>query len=81
VSVLQVVALLVVGLSGTATVLVRDPLRQTVVSGIFGLALTLLFFAFEAPDVAISELTISTVVVPAMVLLALGRLRRDGDGS
>jgi energy-converting hydrogenase B subunit D len=73
--------LVVVGLSGTTTVLVRDPARQIVVAGIFGLALTLLFLAFEAPDVAISELTVSTVVIPAMVLLALSRLSGDGEES
>ena len=77
---LQIVALVGVAAGGTATVLVREPVRQTVVSGGFGLQLALLFFAFEAPDVALSELVVATVAVPLMVLLALTKLR-DNEGE
>jgi len=56
------------------TVAVRDPVRQAVVSGIFGLALALLFFVFGAPDVALSELAVATIAVPVMVLLTLAKL-------
>ena len=38
-----------------------DPLRQTLVLSIYGLALTMLFFVFQAPDVALSEIVVSTV--------------------
>jgi uncharacterized MnhB-related membrane protein len=79
VTVLQIVALLGVAAGGTATVLVRDPVRQAVVSGGFGLQLAILFFVFEAPDVALSEIVVATVAVPLMVLLALARLARDED--
>jgi energy-converting hydrogenase B subunit D len=68
-----------VAVGGTATVLVRDVVRQALVSGIFGLQLALLFFSFQAPDVAISEIVVATVAVPVMVLLALTKLRREGD--
>jgi energy-converting hydrogenase B subunit D len=79
VTLLQIVALVAVAAGGTATALVRDPLRQALVSGVFGLQLTFLFFAFEAPDVALSELVVSTVAVPLMVLLALTKLRSDEE--
>src|SRR5439155_24081441 len=46
---LQDVVLVVVALAGTATVTVREPLRQAVVAGFFGLALSVLFFVFGAP--------------------------------
>lgn len=77
----QVAALVLVAVGGTATVLVRVPIRQIVVAGLFGLGLAILFFVFSAPDVALSELTVSTVVVPAIVLLALARLRAEDEAD
>jgi energy-converting hydrogenase B subunit D len=81
---LQAVALVVVGAAGTATVLVRDPLRQAIVAGIFGFTLAVLFLVFSAPDVALSELTVASVAVPVMVILTLVKLREarhDRDES
>jgi energy-converting hydrogenase B subunit D len=74
---LQTVCLLAVAAAGTATVLTRDPLRQTVSSGMFGLALAILFLAFGAPDVALSQIVVAGVAVPVMVLLALAKIRAD----
>lgn len=74
-TVLQIVALAAVAAGGTATVAVRDPVRQAIVAGVFGFALAVLFFVFQAPDVALSELVVATVAVPLMVLLALTKLR------
>ena len=78
-TVLQIVALAAVAVGGTGTVLVRDPLRQALVSGIFGLALSFLFFAFQAPDVALSEIVVASIAVPVMVLLALTKIRDEED--
>lgn len=78
-TVLQIVALAAVAAGGTATVLVRDPVRQALVSGVFGLALAVLFFTFEAPDVALSEIVVATVAVPLMVLLALSKIRDEEE--
>jgi len=78
-TVLQVVALVAVAAGGTATVLVRDPVRQALVSGVFGLALAFLFFSVQAPDVALSQIVVATVAVPLMVLLALAKIREDED--
>jgi energy-converting hydrogenase B subunit D len=77
VSAIQTVALVVVAITGTAVVLAPDPLRQTLLLGIFGLALTLLFFVYQAPDVALSEIVVSSVALPLIVLAALRRLRRQ----
>jgi energy-converting hydrogenase B subunit D len=68
-----------VAVGGTATVLVRDPVRQAATSGVAGLTLALLFFAVQAPDVALSEIVVATVAVPLMVLLALAKLRQGDD--
>jgi uncharacterized MnhB-related membrane protein len=78
---LQVAALLAVAVGGTATVLVRDPVRQALVSGVYGLALSILFFSFQAPDVALSAIVVATIAVPLMVLLTLAKLRRDEDAE
>jgi uncharacterized MnhB-related membrane protein len=77
---LQIAALLAVVVGGTATVLVRDPVRQALVSGIYGLTLSVMFFSVQAPDVAMSAIVVATIAVPLMVLLALAKLRRDEDG-
>jgi energy-converting hydrogenase B subunit D len=77
VTVLQIVALGAVALGGGAVVIARDPLRQTLVLSVFGMALTMLFFVFQAPDVALSEIVISTVGLPVMILLALRKVREN----
>ena len=74
----QVVALLVVAALSTAVALVRDPERQAIVTGVFGVALGVLFFAFQAPDVALAEVVVSGIAVPAIVLLALAKAREHG---
>jgi uncharacterized MnhB-related membrane protein len=77
VTVLQIAALAAVALGGGAVVVTRDPLRQAMVLGIYGLALTMLFFVVQAPDVALSEIVISTVGLPVMILLALRKVREQ----
>jgi energy-converting hydrogenase B subunit D len=79
VSGLQFVTIVMVCVAGTLVVLTREPLRQVLVAGIFGLLLAILFFTYQAPDVALSQIVIATVAVPIMVLLALIRVRRDAD--
>jgi energy-converting hydrogenase B subunit D len=77
VSALQTACLLAVAVAGTATVLTRDPLRQAVTAGVFGLSLSVLFLAFAAPDVALSQIVVAGVAVPVMVLLTLAKIRTD----
>jgi uncharacterized MnhB-related membrane protein len=73
----QLAALILVAIAGTAVVLTPEALRQALVLGVFGLALTLLFFTFQAPDVALSEIVVSTVGMPLIILLALRRIREQ----
>jgi uncharacterized MnhB-related membrane protein len=74
---LQVAALLLVALGGTAVVLTPEPLRQALVLGIYGFALTAMFFSFQAPDVALSEIVVSSVGLPVIILAALRKLREQ----
>jgi energy-converting hydrogenase B subunit D len=75
VTLLQIAALSAVAVAGAAVVVAPDPLRQTMVLGVYGIALTMMFFVFQAPDVALSEIVVSTVGLPVMVLLALRKIR------
>jgi uncharacterized MnhB-related membrane protein len=79
VTALQVAALLLVAVGGGVVVLTRDPARQAVVAGVFGLSLAILFFLLQAPDVALSQIVVGTAAVPAMVLLALSKMRREEE--
>ncbi len=74
---LQIAALVGVALGGGAVALLSDPLKQTMVLGIYGLSLTMLFFVFQDPDVALSEIVVATVGLPVMILLALRKVREN----
>lgn len=76
---LQVIALVLVAVGGAAVVLTPEPLRQTMVLGIYGMALTLLFFVFQAPDVALSEIVVTGVGLPLIVLAALRKIRQQEE--
>jgi uncharacterized MnhB-related membrane protein len=41
----------------------------------------MLFFTVQAPDVALSEIVVSTVSLPVMILLALRKVRQQEDES
>jgi energy-converting hydrogenase B subunit D len=56
-------------------VFARDPLRQAMLASIYGLVLGLLFFAWQAPDVALSQTVVGAVALPLMILLALAKMR------
>ncbi len=73
--VLEVVILLVVAGTAPCVVLTRDPLRQAMVASIYGLVLGILFFVFQAPDVALSQTAVGAVALPLMILLALAKIR------
>jgi energy-converting hydrogenase B subunit D len=74
--VLQIVALVLVAAAATGVVLVREPVRQVVALSGYGLLLAIMFLAFQAPDVTLSELTVGAVVLPVMLLLTLAKVRR-----
>jgi uncharacterized MnhB-related membrane protein len=73
---LQVTLLVLVAAGATAVVLTRAPVRQVLALSAYGLLLAILFLAFQAPDVTLSELTVGTVVLPILLLLALAKVRR-----
>lgn len=72
---LQIVVIGLVGLGALAVVTTRDPLRQTLVAGLYGLALAVLMVVLQAPDVALSELVVSSVATPFVLLAALAKMQ------
>ncbi|HEY2075932.1 MAG TPA: hydrogenase subunit MbhD domain-containing protein [Streptosporangiaceae bacterium] len=73
---LQVVLLILVAAGATVVALTRAPVRQAVALSAYGLLLAVLFLAFQAPDVTLSELVVGAVALPVLLLLALTRVRR-----
>lgn len=73
---IRAVLLVLVAAGGLAVVLTREPLHQALVVGAYGLLIALLFFVFQAPDVALSQIVVSTVALPLMILLALAKVRQ-----
>jgi uncharacterized MnhB-related membrane protein len=80
--IIVITVLLTVVLIGAAVVVfTRRPARQAVTLGSYGVLLSVLFVAIQAPDVALSQLAVGTAVVPLMVMLAVRKisaLRRSG---
>jgi len=74
--VVQAIAMVSMGIVGTAVVLARDPLRQALILGVYGMTMIVTFFALQAPDVALSAIVVTSVGLPPMVLLALRKLRQ-----
>ena len=74
--VLQVTILVLVAAGATGVVLIRDPVRQVIALSVYGVLLAVLFLAFQAPDVTLSELTVGAVVLPLLLVLTLAKIRR-----
>jgi energy-converting hydrogenase B subunit D len=74
--VLQVTLLVLVAAGATAVVLIRAQVRQVLMLSIYGVLLAVLFLAFQAPDVTLSELTIGAVLLPIVILLTLAKVRK-----
>jgi energy-converting hydrogenase B subunit D len=67
--------LLLVAYSGFAVVRTRDVTQQIIALGFYGLITALMFFFFQAPDVALSQITVGAVALPLMVMLAISRMK------
>jgi energy-converting hydrogenase B subunit D len=71
----QAVAMVLVGVLGLAVVLTREPLHQVMVFALFGSSLAVLFLVVQAPDVSLSEIVVGATAMPAMMLLTLAKVR------
>lgn len=78
--------LILLAIAGFLVVRTQDLTEQVIALGFYGLLTALMFFFFQAPDVALSQITVGAVALPLMIMLALSRMkfrklsrRRDGD--
>jgi energy-converting hydrogenase B subunit D len=76
---LQVTLLVLVAAGATAVVLIRSRVRQVLVLSVYGVMLAVLFLAFQAPDVTLSELTVGAVALPIVLLLAIAKTRKKEE--
>lgn len=76
---LQVVLLVLVALGALLVVASRRPRRLVISMSAYGFVLGLLFLAFQAPDVTLSELVVGAVALPLLLLLALAKMRRPEE--
>jgi energy-converting hydrogenase B subunit D len=74
--VLQVTVLVLVAAGATAVVLSRRHVHQVLLLSVYGVLLAVLFLVFQAPDVALSALTVGAVVLPIILLLTLAKTRK-----
>jgi uncharacterized MnhB-related membrane protein len=74
---LQAVVFAVVALGAPLVVLTRDPLRQALVNGVYGVTLVCLFVVLEAPDPALSMLVVSGIAYPLVILASIARVRGE----
>ena len=73
----QIVAFTAAMVLGVLVVLCREPLRQSLVNGVFALALAVLFMVLQAPDVALSDIVVGTVAFPLVLLATIARTREN----
>ncbi len=67
--------LVLVAISGFCLVRTRDVTAQVIALGFYGILMALTFFFFQAPDVALSQITVGAVALPLMVMLAISRMK------
>lgn len=67
--------LLLVAVTGLGVVRTRDVTSQVIALSFYGVLMALVFFFFQAPDVALSQITVGAVALPLMVMLAISRMK------
>ena len=67
--------LLLLAVAGARVVTTRDTTEQVITLSFYGLVTALVFFFFQAPDVALSQITVGAVALPLMIMLAISRMR------
>ena len=72
---LQATILVLVAAGATMVVVVRDRVRQVLALSLYGVVLSVLFLAVQAPDVTLSEMVVGAVVLPLILLLTIRKVR------
>ncbi len=67
--------LMLLAISGFMVVRTQNVIEQVIALSFYGLVTALMFFFFQAPDVALSQITVGAVALPLMIMLALSRMK------
>ena len=67
--------LIMLAISGFMVVRTQNVIEQVIALSFYGLVTALMFFFFQAPDVALSQITVGAVALPLMIMLALSRMK------
>jgi uncharacterized MnhB-related membrane protein len=67
--------LLMIAVTALCVVRTHDPTCQLLALSFYGLLLALMFFVFQAPDVAISQIAVGAIALPLIIMLAISRMR------
>jgi len=71
--------LVLIAISALVIVRTDDVTNQILALSFYGLLFALLFFLFQAPDVALSQITVGAIALPLMVMLAITRMKHRGE--
>jgi len=74
-NILGAALLLLVAIAGFGVVRTRDVTSQVIALSFYGTLMALVFFFFQAPDVALSQITVGMVALPLMIMLAISRMK------
>lgn len=67
--------LVLIAISAFVIVRTDDVTNQLLALGFYGLLFALMFFIFQAPDVALSQITVGAIALPLMIMLAITRMK------
>ncbi|HVT99816.1 MAG TPA: DUF4040 domain-containing protein [Acidobacteriaceae bacterium] len=76
-TILGVGLLALIAISAFVIVRTDDVTHQLLGLGFYGLLFGLLFFVFQAPDVALSQITVGAVALPLLIMLAITRMKHS----
>ncbi len=77
--ILGVGVLALIAISAFVIVRTDDVTNQLLALGFYGLLFALMFFLFQAPDVALSQITVGAIALPLMIMLAITRMKHHGE--
>jgi energy-converting hydrogenase B subunit D len=73
--ILGIGVLLLIAVTAFCVVRTHDTTAQVMALTFYGLLLAMMFFIFQAPDVAISQITVGAIALPLIIMLAISRMR------
>lgn len=74
----RILLLLLIAVSALGVVRTRSVTSQILALSFYGLLLAVMFLVFQAPDVALSQITVGAVALPLMVMLAQAKIKNRG---